>query len=92
MIIKSNSTFSLVQTITDSILLIVNGTYSQPVLRCWHISEKEDALYEWNRITSWDPQDPQDPQDSQDPQDPQALGLAGFFLQAFLSLFFFTKS
>ena len=52
MIIKSNSTLSLVQTITDSILLIVNGTYSQPVLRCWHISQKEDALYEWNRITS----------------------------------------
>ena len=52
MIIKSNSTFSLVQTITDSILLIVNGTYSQPVLRAWHISHKQDALYEWNRITS----------------------------------------
>jgi len=52
MIIKSNSTFSLVQTITDQLLLVVNGTYSQPVLRSWHISKKEDALYEWNRITS----------------------------------------
>jgi len=52
MIIKSNSTFSLVQTITDSILLVVNGTDSQPVLRSWHTSQKEDALYEWNRITS----------------------------------------
>ena len=51
-IIKSNNTFSLVQTMTDSILLIVNGIYSQPVLRTWHISQKEDALYEWNRITS----------------------------------------
>ena len=54
MIIKSNSTFSLEQTITDSILLIVNGTYSQPVLRTWYISQKQDALYEWNRITSWE--------------------------------------
>ena len=54
MIIKSNGTFSLVQTITDSILLVVNGTVSQPVLRSWHISKKDDALYEWNRITSWD--------------------------------------
>ena len=52
MIIKSNSTFSLEQTITDSILLIVNGTYSQPVLRCWHISQKQDALFYWNRLTS----------------------------------------
>ena len=54
MIIKSNSTLSLVQTITDQLLLVVNGTYSQPVLRTWHISQKEDALYEWNRITSLD--------------------------------------
>ena len=53
MIIKSNSTFSLVQTITDSILLIVNGTYSQPVLRCWQISQKDDAINEFNRITKW---------------------------------------
>ena len=52
MIIKSNSTFSLVQTITDQLLLVVNGTVSQSVLRCWHISQKQDALYEWNRITS----------------------------------------
>ena len=52
MIIKSNSTFSLVQTITDQLLLVVNGTYSQPVLRCWHISKKQDALYEWNKITN----------------------------------------
>ena len=52
MIIKSICTFSLVQTMTDSILLIVNGIYSQPGLRTGHISQKEDALYEWNRITS----------------------------------------
>jgi len=52
MIIKSNSTFSLVQTMTDQLLLVVNGTVSQPVLRIWHISQKEDALFEWNRITS----------------------------------------
>lgn len=52
MIIKSNSTFSLVQTITDQILLVVNGTVSQTVLRSWHISQKEDVLYEWNRITT----------------------------------------
>nr|BAR30261.1 hypothetical protein [uncultured Mediterranean phage uvMED] len=52
MIIKLNSTFSLVQTITDQLLLVVNGTVSQSVLRSWHISQKEDALYEWNRITS----------------------------------------
>ena len=54
MIIKSNSTFLLVQTITDQLLLVVNGIYSQPVLRTWHISQKQDALYEWNRITSWE--------------------------------------
>ena len=36
---------------TDSILLVVNGTVSQPVLRSWHVSQKEDALFEWDRIT-----------------------------------------
>ncbi len=51
MIIKSNSTFSLVQTITDQLLLVVNGTVSQLVLRSWHISKKDDAIYEFNRIT-----------------------------------------
>ena len=51
MIIKWNSTFSLVQTMTDQLLLVVNGTVSQPVLRIWHISKKEDALFEWDRIT-----------------------------------------
>ena len=51
MIIKSNKTFSLVQTITDQLLLVINGTISQPVLRVWHISKKEEALYEWERIT-----------------------------------------
>ena len=51
MIIKSNQTFSLVQTITDQLLLVINGTVSQPVLRVWHISKKEEALYEWERIT-----------------------------------------
>ena len=52
MIIKSNSTFSLVQTITDQILLVVNGTVSQSVLRSWHISQKKDAIFYWNRLTS----------------------------------------
>ena len=47
MILKSNQRFSLVQTITDQILLIVNGTVSQPVLRVWPISKKQEALYEW---------------------------------------------
>ncbi len=51
MILKSSSTFTLAQTITDQILLIVNGTVSQPVLRAWHISKKQEALYEWERIT-----------------------------------------
>ena len=51
MIIKSNSTFSLVQTITDQLLLVVNGTNSGRPLRIWHISQKEDALFEWDRIT-----------------------------------------
>tara|TARA_B100000378_G_scaffold277444_1_gene277779 strand:+ start:1533 stop:1691 length:159 start_codon:yes stop_codon:yes gene_type:complete len=51
MIIKSNSTFSLVQTITDQLLLVVNGTISQPVLRSWHISQKDDAINEFNRVT-----------------------------------------
>tara|TARA_B100001250_G_scaffold374882_1_gene362036 strand:- start:522 stop:686 length:165 start_codon:yes stop_codon:yes gene_type:complete len=47
MILRSSSTFTLVQTITDQILLIVNGTVSQPVLRVWPISRKQEALYEW---------------------------------------------
>ena len=51
MIIKSNSTFLLLQTITDQLLLVVNGIYSQPVLKIWHISKKEDAIFYWNRLT-----------------------------------------
>jgi hypothetical protein len=53
MIIKSNSTFLLVQTMTDSILLIVNGTVSnsKPVIKTWHISQKNDAINEFNRVT-----------------------------------------
>tara|TARA_R100000458_G_C8226539_1_gene209451 strand:- start:840 stop:998 length:159 start_codon:yes stop_codon:yes gene_type:complete len=51
MILRSNSTFTLAQTITDQILLIVNGTVSQSVLRVWHISKKQEALNEWERIT-----------------------------------------
>ena len=51
MIIRSNSTFSLVQTITDQLLLVVNGTISQPVLRSWHISRKNEAIKEFERIT-----------------------------------------
>ena len=56
MIIKSNQTFSLIQTITDQLLLVVNGTVSQNfnpvVLRVWHLSKKDEALYEWERISS----------------------------------------
>ena len=51
MIIRSNSTFSLVQTITDQLLLVVNGTISQQVLRIWHISQKNEAIKEFERIT-----------------------------------------
>tara|TARA_B100000427_G_scaffold305393_1_gene291387 strand:+ start:896 stop:1072 length:177 start_codon:yes stop_codon:yes gene_type:complete len=51
MIIKSNQRFSLIQTITDQLLLVVNGTVSRNftpvVLRVWHLSKKEEALYEW---------------------------------------------
>jgi len=51
MINRSKSTFSLVQTITDQLLLVVNGTISQPVLRCWNISQKNEAIKEFERIT-----------------------------------------
>ena len=51
MIIRSNSTFSLVQTLTDQLLLVVNGTISQQVLRCWNISQKNEAIKEFERIT-----------------------------------------
>jgi len=51
MIIKSNGTLSLVQTITDQLLLVVNGTVSKPVLRSWHISQKDEAIQEFNRCT-----------------------------------------
>tara|TARA_Y100001973_G_C5163458_1_gene314781 strand:- start:936 stop:1097 length:162 start_codon:yes stop_codon:yes gene_type:complete len=50
-ILKSNSTFLLVQTLTDQILLIVNGTFSQPVLKIWHISDKKNALNYFHLIT-----------------------------------------
>jgi len=53
MIIKSNQRFSLIQTITDQLLLVVNGTVSRNftpvVLRVWHLSKKEEALNEWER-------------------------------------------
>ena len=55
MILKSFGTLKtlqLVQTIPDQILLIFNGLHSQSVLRVWHISQKEDALIEWERITN----------------------------------------
>ena len=50
-VLKSNSTFLLVQTLTDQILLIVNGTISQPVLKIWHISDKKNALNYFYSIT-----------------------------------------
>ena len=50
-VLKSNSTFLLVQTITDQILLVVNGTISQTVLKVWHISNKENALNYFHSIT-----------------------------------------
>jgi len=49
MILRSSNTFTLAQTMTDQILLIVNGTVSQPVLRVWPISKKQEALNEWER-------------------------------------------
>ena len=50
MIIKENSTFKLVQTITDQILLVIKGIYDEPVLRIWHISQKNVAINEFNRL------------------------------------------
>ena len=51
MIIKENNTFKLVQTITDQILLVMKGTQSEPVLRAWHISQREAAMNELRRIS-----------------------------------------
>jgi len=51
-VIKSNNTFSLVRTITDQIFLIVNGTYSQSVLRVWHVSQKQSAINYFYSVTS----------------------------------------
>jgi hypothetical protein len=51
MIIKENSTFKLVQTMTDQILLVMKGIYSEPVLRVWHISQREVAINELRRIS-----------------------------------------
>jgi len=51
MIIKENSTFKLVQTMTDQILLVMKGIYSEPVLRVWHISQREAAMNELRRIS-----------------------------------------
>jgi len=48
MIIKENSTFKLVQTMTDQILLVMKGIYSEPV---WHISQREAAMNELRRIS-----------------------------------------
>ena len=52
MIIKSKNNLLLLQTITDQLLLVVNGTISQPVLRIWHISQKNEAIKEFERITN----------------------------------------
>ncbi len=52
MIIKSNNTFELVRTITDQLLLVVKGSNSHSILRVWHVSKLDDALFEWERITS----------------------------------------
>ena len=51
MIIKENSTFKLVQTITDQILLVMKGIYNEPVLRVWHISQRKEAMNELRRIS-----------------------------------------
>ena len=51
MIIKENSTFKLVQTMTDQILLVMKGIYSEPVLRVCHISQKNEAMNELRRIS-----------------------------------------
>jgi len=51
MIIKSNSTLSLVQTITDQLLLVVNSETPGRPLRIWHISQKDEAIQEFDRCT-----------------------------------------
>ena len=51
MIIRSNSTFSLMQTITDQLLLVINGDATGRPLRIWHISQKNEAIKEFERIT-----------------------------------------
>ena len=51
-LIKSNNTFLLVQTITDQILLIVDGTISKPVLKVWHVSQKQKAINYFYSVTS----------------------------------------
>ena len=51
MIIKSKNNLLLLQTITDQLLLVVNGTISQPVLRGWDISQKNEAIREFERVT-----------------------------------------
>ena len=38
------------QTITDQLLLVFKGTVSQPVIRIWHISQRDDAINEFNRV------------------------------------------
>jgi len=52
MIIRSKNNLLLLQTITDQLLLVVNGTISQPVLRCWDLSQKNEAIKEFKRITN----------------------------------------
>ena len=52
MLNKKSGQFHLVQAITDQILLIFSpNSETQKVFRTWHISQKENALYEWERIT-----------------------------------------
>ena len=51
MIIRLKNNLLLLQTISDQLLLVVNGTISQPVLRCWHISKQDEAIKEFERIT-----------------------------------------
>ena len=51
-IIKANKTFLLVQTLTDQILLIVDGTISKPVLKVWHVSQKQNAINYFYSVTS----------------------------------------
>ena len=51
MIIRSKNNLLLLQTITDQLLLVVNSDAPGHPLRIWHISKKDEAIKEFERIT-----------------------------------------